>query len=603
MNRKESKLTKDHMIELVGLVWIVVSFGVCLYVNAKNLRFWVDEGMLAYSVSNRSLAELAATPLDWNQSTPILYLYIVKIISMLLGNSEFTLRLFSLISYAVLLVLFYDIVRNIFNHKYPALETVFLAGIPFIMGYAQEFKPYMTEAAAVLFVFRLFWHYRQGKLNWYVYIILSGLFIGLGNPVCFLIGGTLLVEFLSGLKEKNRKVIFQSIAGGAVILGIFAVYYFYWLSPVIHDGYMVDFWADYRFSFDSRAALLHNFKLLSDIMKSYGSAWVIVSAGCILCLIINLIYEHNLYIWVITATFAVTMTASAMGMFPVKNRMYLFAYPLFTILFFQVFNRLWDKGKAENVIVLCCAVMLLCSQGGIWEHMREEHFIFAREEIRNSIEYVREHIGEDEKCYVYYHALPVFWYENGYGNDSIGKYQDNLIFGKGFFHNGDNQEDVDTILATDKIYILISHKNTSGDRYRSLLMQANDFGNLEKIMDNYDTPLYYYVRDSRDRKFGARMEVTDVQSDGVVCDAVIRITNTGDACMNNGLETITLRTLPDSDQDIVIPVPGELPIGDTMDIPVHFKWEDNVSEVELHLKREGKFWMDEQGIAPVTIYR
>lgn len=150
MNPKERKLTKDHMIELVGLVWIVVSFGVCLYVNTRNLRFWVDEGMLAYSVSNRSLAELVATPLDWNQSTPILYLYIVKIISMLLGNSEFTLRLFSLISYAILLVLFYDIVRNIFNHKYPALETAFLAGIPFIMGYAQEFKPYMTEAAAVL---------------------------------------------------------------------------------------------------------------------------------------------------------------------------------------------------------------------------------------------------------------------------------------------------------------------------------------------------------------------------------------------------------------------------------------------------------------------
>lgn len=366
---------------------------------------------------------------------------------------------------------------------------------------------------------------------------------------------------------------------------------------------MVDFWEGYRFSFSSKEAIIHNFQLLIDVMKTYGSVWAVVSVGCILCLIINLVYEHNPYIRVIGGMFMVTFIASAMGMFPVKDRLYLFAFSFFTILFFHAFNRLWDKGKIENTILLCCMAMLLCSQGGIWKHMREEHYIFSREEIRNSIDYVRDHIGGDEKCYVYYHALPVFWYENGYDNHSIGGYQDNLIFGKGFFHNGDNQEDVDTILASDKIYILISHKNTSGDRYNSMLVQANDFGNLEKIMDNYDTPLYYYVRDSRDRKFGARMEVTDVQSDGVVCDAVIRITNTGDACMNNGLETITLRTMPDSDQDIVIPVPGELPIGDTMDIPVHFKWEDNVSEVELHLKREGKFWMDEQGVMPVTIYR
>lgn len=322
-----------------------------------------------------------------------------------------------------------------------------------------------------------------------------------------------------------------------------------------------------------------------------------------MCLIINLVSEHNPYIWAIAGTFVVTFAASAMGMFPVKNRLYLFAYPFFTILFCHVFNRLWDKGKTENIIILCCAAMLLYTQGGIWKHMKEDHFIYAREEIRNSIKYVRENIEEDEKCYVYYHALPVFWYENGYGNDSIGKYQDNLIFGKGFFHNGDNQEDVDAILASDKIYILISHKNTSGDRYNSMLMQANDYGNLEKIMDNYQTPLYYYVRDSRDRKFSAEMEVAEVQSDGAVCDAIVRITNTGDACMNNGFEIITLRTMTDSDQDIVIPVEGELAIGETMEIPVHFKWEKDVDKVELHLKREGKFWMDEQGVMPVTIYR
>lgn len=597
------RFSKDKTIFCVAILWIIAAIGVCVWVNIQNLRLWVDEGMLAYSIINRSLLELASTPLDWNQSAPIIYIYIVKVFSLILGNSEFVLRLPSLLSFCVLLLMFYYIVKNVFGHEYPILETAFLAGIPFIMGYAQEFKPYMIEATAVLGVFILYYQYKTEKITWYLFIIVSGLAIGLGNPVCFVLGAILLNEAISALKRRNSKELLQSVIGGIVILLLFLAYYFFWLRPVIHDGYMVEFWEDYRFLFSSKKLLWHNLQLISDVMKIFEDSWVFISAGVVISVLINLFYEHNQYIWVIVETFLVTFCASSMGMFPVKNRLYLFAYPLLCILFFHVFNRLWNKGKIENVIILTCAILLICSQGGIWKHLRKEHFIFPREEIRNSIQYVENNIKEDEKCYIYWHALPVFLYENGYDNTSIGPYKDNLIFGKGFFQSGDNREDVDTILAANKMYILISHKNTSGDRYNSMLIEANDYGNLEKIMDNYDTPLYYYTRDVKDGKFSAAIEVADVLSEGDICNALIRITNTGNACMNNGFEVITLRTKEDSGQDLVIPIAGELPIGETLEIPVHFKWNESTEKIELHLKREGKFWMDEQGVAPVTIYR
>ena len=268
-----------------------------------------------------------------------------------------------------------------------------------------------------------------------------------------------------------------------------------------------------------------------------------------------------------------------------------------------MFDKLWGNERIQKSILLVGMALLVCSQNGIWENMKKENLIFSREEIRNSIRYVEEHIAADEECYIYWHALPAFWYENGYENTSIGGYVDNLVFGKGFFHNGDNQEDVDRILSSDKMWILISHKNTSGDRYNEMLIQANDFGSLEKIMDNYDTPLYYYAKDKGDRKFHATMEVTELESDGIVCDAVIEITNTGEACMNNGFETITLRTKEDALQEIVVPVVGELPIGESMEVPVHFVWAEGVEQIELQLKREGKFWLSEQGVRPVTLFR
>lgn len=603
MTKKYDIRNVHILIETAALLWIIIAVGVCLWVNLQNVNFWVDEAMLAYSVSNRSIWELAASPLAWNQSTPLFYIYIVKLISIVLGNNEFTLRLCSLLAYCFLLLAFWYLAKRVLHHQYPVLETAFLAGVPIIMGYATEFKPYMLESCFVLIVLILYFWYREKRIKWYRFIGLSALGIGFGNPVCFILGGVLLVEFLTGCREKNVKRIRQSTIGGMIIFGIFLMYYLFWLKPVINDGYMVDFWQDYRLEYLGKEEIWHSILLIRDIMKQFGAVWGMISVGFFACLLIVLFYEYNEYIAVILCGMAVALFASSLGMFPLKDRLYLFAYPLMTLLFFHVWNYLWGQERIKNIILLLGMAMLICTQNGISENMKKENLIVAREEIRSSIEYVKEHIAEEEKCYVYWHALPAFWYENGYENLSLGAYQNNLIFGKGFFHHGDNQEDVDQILNSDKMWILISHKNTSGDRYNEMLIQANDFGNLEKVMDNYDTPLYYYTKSKSDRKFCASMEVIEVESDGQVCDAVVRITNTGDACMNNGFETITLRSRNDKEQEIVVPVEGELPIGESIEVPVHFVWTEGVEKVDLYLKREGKFWMDEQGVMPVSLYR
>ncbi len=598
-------MTKEKVkgIEVFAVMWITAAVLTNVMVNLKSVNFWVDEAMLAYSVVNRSLGTLTATPLDWNQSAPFLYIYIVKFISIIAGKGEFSLRLCSLVSYCLLLFFYYYLACNTYLHRHPLFETAFLASVPFLMNYSHEFKPYMTEGCSVLGVLILYYLHVEKKWNWYLFIVISSAMILIGNPVCFLLGGILCYEFLSGIREKNKNIIIQSISGSVIVFVVFIAYYFFWLSPVINDGYMVDFWEDYKFEFTGMKALIADFQLLANIMRVFGNIWVIMLAGIIGCVIINFVHEKNRYISIIVYSLVITFFASSIGMFPVKNRLYLFAYPLFTLLFFHLFNRLWDKGRIENGILYTCAILLLFSQGGIWYYQKDENLIIAREEIRNSICYVKDNIKEDEKCYVYWHALPAFWYENGYENTSIGAYEDNLIFGNGFFYNGENQADIDEILAADKVYILISHINSSGDRVNPMLVQINDNGNLEKIMDNYNTPLYYYTRDISDRKFSAIMEIIESATTGDICDSIVRITNTGEACLNNGFETITLRTKEDSGQELLIPVNDELPIGASMEIRVHFKWNVGVDQLELYLKREGKNWPDEEEIVSVTIYR
>ena len=54
--------------------------------------------MLALNILNRSFGGLFQQPMEYGQSSPIGYVISVKAITLLLGDSEYALRLYSLIA-------------------------------------------------------------------------------------------------------------------------------------------------------------------------------------------------------------------------------------------------------------------------------------------------------------------------------------------------------------------------------------------------------------------------------------------------------------------------------------------------------------------------
>ncbi|MBE5847915.1 MAG: hypothetical protein E7300_09600 [Lachnospiraceae bacterium] len=507
--KAETDANSTHLIvkgilKALALLVIAVTLGITFWHNLQGANLWHDEAMLAYSICNRSLPELLTQPLAYNQSAPILYIVIVKLFATVFGTSEFILRLPSWLSFAALLAVYYMMAKRICNHKAPLLETAALSCIPILISYSCEFKQYTTEAFAVLLVFLLYGLYRAGKFSWPVMILSGGLCILLGNPVCFLLGGILTYHFLEGILLAEKRVqIRQSIYGGMIVLAIFAAYYFYWLRPVIMDGYMVDFWTDFKLVCGDRKEILHSLVLIRDILNKLGPLWIVVTAGALAAVLMAAFMKTQkcMVVMVTLLCAIITAAASLMGRFPLKDRMFVFAYPLLLLLCFEILNRLWEKVAAAGVVTIIFAIAFMISNCGFVSYLTPESFIFSREEIRTQVEFLRDHIEADEKCYVYYDALPAFWYENGYDNDSIGQYQHNLIWGKGFFHNGDNQADIDLVKSLDKVYILICHRNSSGDRYSELLLQLQESGSLGLVMENYDTPIYYYTKVESDQKY------------------------------------------------------------------------------------------------------
>jgi hypothetical protein len=107
--------TAKNAIKVLLTLVSLASCAMGIYILKIGRTLWNDEAMLAWSVLSRDFGNMTATKLDYNQTAPVLYLYSVKLLTILFGNSEAVLRLFSYISFVGVLVLLFFILKVLFK--------------------------------------------------------------------------------------------------------------------------------------------------------------------------------------------------------------------------------------------------------------------------------------------------------------------------------------------------------------------------------------------------------------------------------------------------------------------------------------------------------
>src|SRR5580700_12278379 len=78
----------------VAIFLIGATFRLSQYIADRSL--WLDEAKLALNIINRSFSGLAQ-PLDYDQGAPLGFLFVQKLLTVLLGNADYVLRIFPLI--------------------------------------------------------------------------------------------------------------------------------------------------------------------------------------------------------------------------------------------------------------------------------------------------------------------------------------------------------------------------------------------------------------------------------------------------------------------------------------------------------------------------
>lgn len=595
--KRQNKLKKAA--DILGLLIIFAGIGVSIFMNCVGRSLWLDEAMLAYSFSKRSLFTLTSGIFEWDQSAPVLYLYLVKLLTLVFGNTEFVLRSFSIFSYVFVLFLSWFAAKRLFRIKYPILVSAFLANMNFLLQYSNMFKQYLSECIWVLLVLVVYYLYKEKGLAWWKMALADMIFLWGANPACFFIGGILLYEFLAGVFTKEKLAVRNSILTGAGVGVSFLCYYFYWLRGTAQSATMQSYWenADFPLIPKSIADLKMAQSMIYEIFITFREARIFITALVVAALLLGIFWERNRYCRVIALGFLVALFASSIHMFPIADRLWCFSFPLFTILAFYAVDKMAVSSRKAELVAVFLMFTLMLTNNGILVYRHAENVFWKGEEANQPIAYLQEHVEEGEKVYVYYQSIPVTKYKIGYDTQHIGKgTQDNIIWASDTLDKEDAKGDISKVLKEERCYILASHAPT--ERIGPLLDAASEQGSLEIVLDEYETPLYYYAKYPQDMKADVSYELISQEEEGDTCYVTVRVTNTGESFINTDFDNVRLACK--DREEVGTNLWKNLAPGAYYDMPLQFDWNGD-SKVFLQLCNEDKYWYEELGCTPLVI--
>ena len=199
--------------------WAFVVLGIVLRVTRYALRhpLWGDEAFLAYNFIDRDFVGLMK-PLDYVQVCPLFFLWAEKLLVIVFGFSELTLRLIPTLASIAGLILFRHVASRLLRGPALPLAVAILAVGFYPIRHGGEIKPYSVDFLAALGLIGLAieWLRRPDRdLSLWALCIAGPIAIGFSNPAIFVAASVGLVLLVPVFKTKRWPTI--------LVLGFFGI--------------------------------------------------------------------------------------------------------------------------------------------------------------------------------------------------------------------------------------------------------------------------------------------------------------------------------------------------------------------------------------------
>lgn len=488
---EESFLSSKNWITILIVAGIVLRLAQYL----ANRSLWLDESFLALNIVNRSFGELLQ-PLDYHQGAPIGFLMAEKAAFLALGNNEYALRLFPLLSGISSMFFFALLARQYLRPKAALIALGLFAVLPQLIYYSSEVKQYSSDVAIATLLYLVTMEAMRNNLSTARAALIGfagGTAIWFSHPAVFLLAGagtTLLTCFLA--RKEWKKVGFLSVSF-SIWCGSFAALYFVSLRHLVSDQILTSYW-------DSGFApfLPHSFGEFNWYIKAFfeifndpiGLKFQGLAAFAFLVGFIAVLSEKYENALLLSSPIVFALAASMLHKYPFKGRLMLFAVPALLLFIAAGTERVIKKMHQLSATIGYIFLGLLFLHPLYYSCTNLIH-PQGREEIKPVMSYVMANRRPGDILYLYSGSRFAFRYYS----ERYGFRESDYIVGVSSRDNWKTYDnDLDRLRGHKRVWVLFSHiwKNSGVDEEQYFLNHLSSIGTRLDAMKKNGAAVYLY---------------------------------------------------------------------------------------------------------------
>ncbi|HMS64517.1 MAG TPA: glycosyltransferase family 39 protein [Ignavibacteria bacterium] len=450
-----------QFIILAGIVNSVIQY---LY----NRSLWLDESMLALNIINKSNLELLY-PLDFWQVSPVLFLQLEKITSLLIPESEYGLRLIPLIGFFISVYLMYKISDLLFDNKYGVILAMSLFVFSHsIIYYSSEVKQYMTDVLSVLCIYYFILKYYNfndtDKKKYFILAITGVIMVFLSNVAPIILFGCglyMLYEYFKNKKDigdaNEKKIEFKyTVYIFLAWLAAFSIYFYFFIYEHPSRERMIMYWANVNaflpqnpFKSDFYIFLYYKSMNIFYSISPLGVPGAIGLFFLFVTGVVNLFQSKKLNLVILTLTpVTVHLLLSSFRVYPFDLRLTLYAIPsmilicsygfiYLAVVLFGYLKTDLNKPVAKTLAVIIPITFLVS-----FYTTSKKGFPIKNEEIKQSLGHIYENYSPTDKIYLYWGASKAFQYykDINFVNEKIP-----VVYGNTFREKNEKEKYIDEI--------------------------------------------------------------------------------------------------------------------------------------------------------------
>lgn len=470
MKKVSNQLKSFHTSDFLWGMIVVVGVILRLRQYFVNRSLWVDEASLALNIINRTFSALTL-PLDYDQGAPMGFLFIQKFLVLILGNSEYILRLFPLFSGVLAIYLVYCIAKEYFENF--GIFAVLLFSISNVMiYYSSELKQYSTDVMIALLLtnLTLFCLKKGSDVRSIVLLGVTGvLSIFLSHPSAFVLSVAGLLLVLVKTFQKDFLRLRWLFGVGMMWGGAFFIAYILSLSHLIDNVNLQDYWS---FAYSPLPPWEHldwyenvvvsmlpqiSPSFLPNIIPNFNQIYLIY--GCLLLLFVggvSLFFRDPKLAFLIVFPFLVTFVASAFHRYPMSDRFLHFWFPSLLLLMAEGLGRMYlilARFSTKVALLVYSLVTLII----LWTPLSIAYNNALNpplgEDIKPVLVYIQEHVQENDFIYVHNGSVtPFLYYSSSYGFD-----MDDTFVAMKSWNIKRFTVDVEELQGSNRVWFIFSH--------------------------------------------------------------------------------------------------------------------------------------------------